>query len=221
MKIEYKIHEIAPNIFAVAIEDDYDLAMTFCRAQEYYESPNPDFRGNQFSIWEFMDWYSRKRNGSFTYPSDWGGFNVPFDVLNECYLGLREIESPYDVTMIHIISSIRDRMSEGLAYVIGVPDLEGSTFIHEVCHGLYYTNHEYKETANKITEDIRNNIPETYHILSNNLKSMGYTEGVIDDEIQAYLTTNWDHSNFGRSIDNKVKRKLHKEYNKKLEKFLI
>ena len=43
MKIEYKIEEVRPNVFAVIVKDHYHRAMLFCRVQEYYESPNPQF----------------------------------------------------------------------------------------------------------------------------------------------------------------------------------
>jgi len=45
--INYKIEKVKPKIFAVIIEDSYDRAMTFLRIQEFYESPNPAFRGNK------------------------------------------------------------------------------------------------------------------------------------------------------------------------------
>ena len=97
--IKYKIKMVRPNVFAVVVEDDYQLAMTLCRVQEFYESSNEEFRGKNFSIWKFMDWYSREHNGSFTYASDWAGFNIPFEVLEQCMNEMKEIESPYDKVM--------------------------------------------------------------------------------------------------------------------------
>ena len=47
IKIDYKIEQVKPKVFAVIIEDRYDRAMTFLRVQEFYESPNPAFRGNK------------------------------------------------------------------------------------------------------------------------------------------------------------------------------
>ena len=77
MKIDYKIEEVRPNVFAVIVKDHYHRAMLFCRVQEYYESPNPDFRGKNFSIWDYIEWYSREHNDVFTYTFDWGGFKIP------------------------------------------------------------------------------------------------------------------------------------------------
>jgi hypothetical protein len=49
---------------------------------------------------------------------------------------------------------------------------------------------------------------------------MGYTEEVIDDEIHAYLTTNWDHGNFGKDVKIGLKKKLHDAFISKLQKYL-
>jgi hypothetical protein len=70
MKLKYQIKEVKPFIFAVIIKDKYDRAMTFCRAQEYYESPSLKFRGKQFSIWYYMKWYHERYGGGFSYGDD-------------------------------------------------------------------------------------------------------------------------------------------------------
>jgi len=50
MNIKYKLKEIYKGIFLVTIQDEYDLAMTFCRLQEYYESPFKQIRGKTFEM---------------------------------------------------------------------------------------------------------------------------------------------------------------------------
>ncbi|NDB56269.1 hypothetical protein EB169_10645, partial [archaeon] len=75
------ITEVKPNIFAVIIPNGFDRAMTFCRVQEFYESPNPQFRGKHFSMWDYMKWYSKEYDRGFSYPNDWSGFNIPFEVI--------------------------------------------------------------------------------------------------------------------------------------------
>jgi hypothetical protein len=221
INLKYLIHEVKPNIFAVEVKDDYHLAMLFLRVQEFYESPNPRFRGNHFSIWEFIEWYSKEKGGSFTYASDWAGFNIPYDVLRECYFNVIAIETPYDAIMQEILATIAYRKGEGKAYIIGVPDIHGETFLHEVCHGLYYTDSEYKETADKITGEILQTSPGSYYSFKKNLLEMGYTDEVIDDEIQAYLSTNWENRRFGQEVDKSVRRKFHNQYTKKLEKYIL
>ncbi len=221
MNLSYTLHEVKPSIFLVEVEDSYDLSMLFCRVQEFYESPNPKYRNKDFCIWDFIDWYSRKNNGVFTYPSDWAGFNLPYDVMEKCIFGLSKIgfQSPYDQIMAQIYSEIRDTKSEGDAYVIGICSNDETSLAHEICHGLYYTNPEYKKSADSVTLEIKESQPEIYNTLKRNLTTMGYAENVIDDEIQAYLTINYDNNNFGKGIDSKIKRKLHKQYVKALEKY--
>jgi hypothetical protein len=84
MKINYKLKEIYNRIFLVTIKDQYDLAMTFCRLQEYYESPFKQVRGKTFTMTEFQRMYAKKfGDGVFTYPVDWAGFNVSGEVVDE------------------------------------------------------------------------------------------------------------------------------------------
>lgn len=66
------------GVIHVVIPDSWDLAMTFLRMQEWYESPNPKFARKHFTLEEYMRWYQKAYgNGAFTYPKDWTGFNVP------------------------------------------------------------------------------------------------------------------------------------------------
>jgi hypothetical protein len=150
MKIDYKIEEVRPNVFAVIVKDHYHRAMLFCRVQEYYESPNPEFRGKNFSIWDYIEWYSREHNDVFTYTFDWGGFNIPLKTAWDCYEKLKEYETPYDKTMDNIVRSIEMKMFNKKntrnwnAYIIGADSTDSDTFDHEICHGLYANNKEYK-----------------------------------------------------------------------------
>ena len=101
-------------------------------------------------------------------------------------------KSKWDETMKDIVWLVQSKMfnkknrRDMNAYIIGAKDMEGDTFQHEVAHGLYYTNKEYKQLMDEITESIPLDI---YLKFRNNLLSMGYTDSVVDDEIQAYM--NW------------------------------
>jgi hypothetical protein len=215
MKIDYKIEEVKPNVFAVIVPDGYHRAMLFCRVQEFYESPNEDFRGKNFSIWDYIEWYSREHNNTFTYTSDWSGFNIPLKTAWDCYEKLREHESPYDKQMESIIRTIELRMFHKKsrrnwnAYIIGAANMEGDTFQHEICHGLYATNKEYKQLVDEITLTIPT---KDYQSFRNNLIGMGYTDKVIDDEIQAYLAFGHDYKSFTKGVSQKVCNELNKQY---------
>jgi hypothetical protein len=215
MKIDYKIEEVRPNVFAVIVKDHYHRAMLFCRVQEYYESPNPEFRGKNFSIWDYIEWYSREHRDVFTYTFDWGGFNIPLKTAWDCYEKLKEYESPYDSVMDNIISTIELKMFNKKntrnwnAYIIGADSTESDTFEHEICHGLYATNKQYKELVDEVTISIPF---KEYQIFRKNLLDMGYNGIVIDDEIQAYLSTNYDYSKFSKGVSRKLCKELHKQY---------
>ena len=222
MNIDYSIEEVRPNVFAVIVKDHYHRAMLFCRVQEFYESPNPQFRGKNFSIWDYIEWYSREHRDVFTYTFDWGGFNIPLKTAWDCYEKLREHESPYDEVMESIIRTIELKMfykkntRNWNAYIIGADSTESDTFEHEICHGLYATNKKYKLLVDEVTETIST---KDYVTFKNNLIKMGYTDSVIDDEIQAYLSTNYEYTKFSKGVSKKVCKQLHKQYKAIFERY--
>jgi hypothetical protein len=216
MDIKYKIKEVKPNVFAVIVKEKYDRAMLFCRVQEFYESPNTKFRGKDFSIWDYMKWYASNHTG-FSYAGDWSGFNIPFDVLEKCYRNMQKFETPYDEIMYKIYWQIQTMKGSGKAYVIGAGDTNGWTFQHEVCHGLWYTNPQYKKAAKIVLDAID---PNHYVIFRKNLLDMGYTDKVIDDEIQAYLCFGHDSENFCEGVDIEKCDKYHKAFLITLEEFI-
>ena len=210
MKIDYTIEEVRPNVFAVIVKDHYHRAMLFLRVQEYYESPNPEFRGKSFNIWDYIEWYSRRNKDVFTYAFDWGGFNIPLEVAYQCYDTLTDSYTSYDEVMENIIHQIYELNGDGInGYIIGAPSTDDDTFEHEVCHGLYATNKEYKELVDEVTMAIPF---KDYQAFRKNLLKMGYNGIVIDDEIQAYLSTNYDYSKFSKGVSRKLCKELHKQY---------
>lgn len=234
----YKIVEVRDRVFAVVMEDDYARPMTFLRVQEYYESPNSEFRGKHFNIWDFIEWYSRNKKDAFTYAFDWSGFNIPLPIAWECYEGKDKApkkgfngvsslpdtwKSKWDETMKDIVWQVQSKMfnknnkRDMNAYIIGAKDTEGNTFQHEVAHGLYYTNKEYKESMDEITETIE---WQDYLKFEKNLLDMGYTAAVIPDEIQAYLTWGWDYAKFSKGVSKRLCKQLNKEYLKVFNKYL-
>jgi hypothetical protein len=199
MKIKHYIKEVKPSIFAVVIKDKYDRAMLFCRAQEYYECPSPKFRGKEFSIWDYMKWYHERYGRGFSYGDDWSGFNIPLRQINDCYNKLNKTESPYDHLMYKILSVLNLKyIAPNNSYVIGCGDTKGDTFKHEVCHGLYYTDKEYKKKMDALTKGLPKKYYDTF---KKNILEMGYTTKVVDDEIQAYLQYGYDNPDFGRGVD--------------------
>ena len=72
------------KIYLVLFKTQYQLAATFMRFQEYYDSPQ--FKGKIFSVEEYMDWYANV-NGKFSYFEDWPAFNIPSQTLKMFFAG--------------------------------------------------------------------------------------------------------------------------------------
>lgn len=154
------------NLILVRTRRQYTLASTFLRFQEYYE--NPKFRGEIFSLEEFMDWYAM-RFGNFTYCQDWDGFNIPSSVLKPFREGKFNPLSKKEEWLLGLLAD----MSEPF-YVVGIygDKLDLRTLKHELVHGLYYTVPEYRKDVQKILR------PKKIHRLAEVFKKMGYSESV-------------------------------------------
>jgi hypothetical protein len=174
--MKYKVKKIKNRIYSVVVADDYDRAMLFLRAQEYYE--NPKFKGKIFDIWDFIKDYSKDKEG-FTYAKDWTGFNLPFNKASYLYDNLHIYSfTKYDT----IFNTILGRIDCEDSYIIGVDKLEGEIFNHELAHALYYTNQLYKEEVDQLTSRLKD-----YERYKGVLIGMGYDSKFVDDEIQANM----------------------------------
>jgi hypothetical protein len=189
--MEYKLTQIEDKIHAVTIKSKYDRAMLFCKVQEFYESPNPTFRGQYFSIWQYMRWYSLNNKKGFTYALDWSGFNIPIKIVENCYHPKNPYrnETPYDNHLQEIVGKIKetDPHNAKLGYLIGTDSLTSETFEHEVRHAKYLTDKNYKKKVDKVVQKIKTKYPQEYKVLRDNIVAMGYSHTVVDDEIQAYI----------------------------------
>ena len=188
------VKEVKPFIYCAEIDDDYDRAMLFCRYQEFYESPYKKFRGKPFTWMEYMRFYKdawKKR--VFTYPDDWAGYNIPCNVLQKanhifCY------DTEYDKIMNDIYfycaidSQNKNNGTRHDWYLIGANSKDKGTTNHEIAHGLYFTNKEYKNNVTYLIKNIK--LPH-YTKLKKILMKMGYVgdKKIIDDEIQAFMST--------------------------------
>lgn len=197
IKNEYvrgEVVEILPKIFGVSIKDNYQRSMLFCRYQEYYESPFKEIRGKSFTWEKFMMVYKKEtKKDIFSYPIDWSGFNIPSQIIDK---GLSAFSlsnwGPYDKIMSDIYYHcenypLKFEKPRTKWYLIGYGN-NVSTLKHEIAHGLYYTNRKYKLEMNNLVSDMKKT---DYNFLKKLLIKMGYVEDkkIIDDEIQAYLST--------------------------------
>jgi hypothetical protein len=224
MKIKHplvkgKVVEVKPRIYCVTIDDDYDRAMLFCRYQEFYESPYKKFRGKPFTWMEYMRHYkSAWKKRVFTYPEDWSGYNIPSHMLQQAHhIFCRDTE--YDLIMNDIYwYCAKDSMEKNDGrqtdwYLIGASSKDLKTMDHEIAHGLYYTNDEYKKSTIKLIKQIK---PNHYDKLKKKLIKMGYVDDkkIIDDEINAFMSTG-----LYNGLDTKELKKYEKEFIKNFKKF--
>lgn len=186
--INYELYEIAPKIYAVLAKDSFERAMLFLRAQEYYESPFPEFRGRDFDIFAYMNKYRKERSSNyFSYTADWSGYNIPSESLESCMEGVGDTRiTSYDHAMLGVVYYIRNHQKKGKFYLLGVDSLESRVMDHEFAHGLFYTNKAYKTEMMELVLSLKQDL---YEQLESYLIQIGYTSHVIADEIQAYMAT--------------------------------
>jgi hypothetical protein len=193
MKIKYNLKKIYPNIFLVGMENSYDLALTFCRVQEFYESPYKEIRGKSFTMMELQRIYSiRREEGCFTYPNDWCGFNIPGNVIDKLYQYGRITDiNEYDNVFWDILDKIGNQIEiDEKYYLIGSDPLSKTTINHEVAHAFYYLYPSYRKVANTIVSKIP--IP-LFNKFKKHLLDLGYNDKVIKDEVQAYLSADLEN----------------------------
>ena len=181
----FRLEELGSRIFHLSFESRYDLAMHFLRFQEFYECPNPKFRGKPFTIIDFMEWYSKENNNKFTYPDDWSGFNLPSTVMEQVFFNMIPDENKYDKFMKSVFNLIKTRGYDKF-YIIGTQLDDKETVKHEIAHGMWFLNMDYRkfqqDNISKMNETARTKMAQV-------LVDMGYTNEVIEDEIQAYMST--------------------------------
>lgn len=185
-----RVRELIEDIVEVHFNDPRDLAATFLRFQEHYESP--EFRGKVFTLEEYRRWYIAHSprgqvTGEFTYEEDWAGFNIPSEILEPFYKGKFDPLSEREQMFLKLFEERRRR----LFYIIGVSGDAGiHTLKHEIAHGLFYTRPEYRKEVLSILSTIspatRRKIQELF------IRSGGYHPSVFDDETHAYLLSNPD-----------------------------
>lgn len=188
------VKEVAPRIYCTLVDDDYDRAMLFCRYQEFYESPYKKFRGKPFTWMEYMRFYKTAwKKRTFTYPEDWSGYNIPSNIVERAN-NIFGKETEYDKIMndVYFYCAIDSQnKNDGTRcdwYLIGASSKDLRTMDHEIAHGLYFTNKEYKKEAAKLINNIK---PTHYEKLKKKLIKMGYVDDkkIIDDEINAFMST--------------------------------
>jgi len=178
-----KVKKITSKIIHVNFDTQEELARTFCRFQEHYESP--EFGGKIFTLGQYREWYS-ERYGGWTYYTDWNGFNIPDIVFEPFKKGLFDPLTEEEQKLLDLF-----KHRTGKFYVIGTHTSKQDEAIdHEICHALYYLDEEYRVAVSNIIEI---NPSNALNKLEEWLIKRGYAGSFLSDEVQAYLSCNIDY----------------------------
>ena len=188
---EISINEVYPHVYHLNFKSRYNSAMHFLRFQEFYESPK--YHRQFFTLVDYMEWYSLVSDdakGSFTYPTDWSGFNVP----SKCLLPFINEPSPipdknkYDEYMCNLIRTIREKEKDHDFYFIGTSDNvdKENVLDHELSHAWYTVDDNYRTKSDNLLNELNK---ETLEKAREALQKTQYHISVIDDEIVAYCST--------------------------------
>jgi hypothetical protein len=189
-----EVKELRPNVFGVSIENNYDRAMLFCRYQEFYESPIKKLKGKFFTLETLMKEYVNQRGeNTFTYATDWAGYNIPSHILWKAYDLFYKSKTQYDEIMSNILYHcdnypLQFNKQRSKWYLISANSFDGHIMNHEIAHGLYYTNKQYKKNCDILISKIKK---KDYNLMKKKLLEIGYSNDkkIIDDEIQAFMST--------------------------------
>lgn len=215
-----QIKEIRQNIYLLTFPNQFEMTFTFFRMQEYYESPLKELNGKYFTLEKAIEKYAYlklkdKKEETFSYLTDWNGFNIPGEVFLNFYtlfLKKNDLLKREQVlfNLVHpLIKKLKDKKK---FYIIGSLEDNEEVIKHEVAHGFYSLNAEYKRKMNEIISDTHPMVKEA----KEHLLAIGYSEAVLDDEIQAYFSTGIkkkmiSKGNLKRSYLNKF-RKVFEDY---------
>lgn len=178
-----------------------ELAESFLRFQEYYESPV--WADKIFTKGQYKQWYSQTY-GADTYRLDWSGFNFPSSVLKPFREGLFDPLTDGEKTILTLLKYRNDSF-----YIIGSNTKD--VLNHELCHALYHFSEDYKKEVNKLIKKNNSKLKKAF----DHLLELGYHSKVLIDEFQAYiLDGDWfkEHEiEIPKQIESKIKH-LHKKY---------
>jgi hypothetical protein len=176
-----KIKEIANRIFHFEFSTFYLMCSSLMRFEEYYESPK--FKDKIFSLEDYMDYYA-EQFGNFTYYSDVAGFNMPSYVFEAFFDGKFHPLLNKEEKVLNAIKNIKHKCKHSKFYIIGTckqSPTKDQDLIHEIAHGLYYVNDEYRDNVQLILNKVKTPDIHAY------LKKKGYHKAHFLDETHAFL----------------------------------
>lgn len=174
-----------PGVIHVRYAKQQELATAFMRMQEFYESSIEGFRGRYFTREAFKEAYMRDTGlDTFTYCSDWAGFNVPGRTVNKF---IKKFD--LDASEQRLVDAILEhKPARGRYYVIGTFEngADSTVLDHELSHAFWELDPKYKIAMKKIAKGVSDQFRNK---AMRELRAMGYCDEVLEDELVAYLST--------------------------------
>lgn len=172
--------EYLPNLHVLKFDNRLSLGYGFCRLSEHFESPK--FKNKIFTIKEFQEYYKKWRDQTnFSYCYDVDGFNIPDYVFDSFFNHKFDPLSQSEKNLLEIVQNFKKPF-----YVIGLmrKSREFDLILkHEVAHGLFYLNSDYKQKILQILSQIPPKVKKTLKL---GFDEYQYHTDQFLDEIQAY-----------------------------------
>ncbi len=211
-----KIKKLSPGIYHAETTYPKELAMTFLRFEESYESTK--FRGRFFTLLDFRKWFVKsakipKKRRRLYYKS-WEAFNIPSFILKPFYNGKFNPLSDEERSLLNEAAKIKERKF----CIIGTSKKTTRKYLkHEIAHCLYFLHWRYRHNARKILHQIdKIQKKKLLHILS---KEELYSDNVLIDELHAYLLTELDFFDRG-TVNVKSLKPIQIQLKKNFDNFL-
>ena len=172
-----KIKRYPGGIVHLKFKTQNKLARAFIRIQEFYESPYPTIRRKYFTVEQFAVLYT-KTFKSFSYFTDWHGFNIPGKVVQQFAKVFKNDLTPQEKKIITLKPQ----------YIIGTwNDIDTP---HELCHAKFGLNKKYRKLVQKSVKWFIQEYPVEANTFKKLLLDVGYSKLLLVDELNAYLLTN-------------------------------
>lgn len=174
--MNFQVKKLGTRILHLVFNSDELMCKTMCRFGEHYESPA--YRNKVFTWRQFRSWYKWDK-GSFSYYTDWGGYNMPSRVFAKFQDGSFDPLTFGEKAVLEAVKGMEEPF-----YVIATSKESDLTLRHEVAHAFYSTYPDYNEEVLKVLSSLPE---ETNDILKAGIKLAGYNDEVLHDELHAYL----------------------------------
>lgn len=180
----FKIKKLTSKIIHINYPSQEEMNKACIRVNTYIE--NPKYKGKIFTLGQVREYYTEKQ-GFFSYYKRVYGTNLSREALEPFIKGTFD---PLSKEELELIEPFRYRMDNFFLLVTFEENsMENkATFMHELAHGLFYTDKEYKNQSIKIINRYRKDLKPIFAYL----KKTGYHKDTWIDEAQAFVSADYD-----------------------------